>query len=412
MLGATTLIIAISERASLLPTVSILYAALSVSRRAWSIMQRDSAMRSCQIDCSDSGLPNATRSDSRSIIDSSARSAAPIERMQWWMRPGPRRPCAISKPRPSPSRMVETGTRTSSSVDLHVAVRRVVVAEHRQRAHDGDARRVARHQHHRLLRVARRAGVGLAHHDEDRAARVAGAGAEPLAAVDHVLVAFAADRALDVGGVRRGHRGLGHQERRADLAGQQRLAASALLRLGGVALQRLHVAGVGRRAVEHLARPHHAAHQLAQRRVVEVGDAALPFVRMRQEQVPQAFAPRDRLELVDDLRTGPTRCPRVDWPRPRAGSAPRWDRCAGRRTRSGVAAGRASSSSIGRSSHAPSDQDRRGDRGVRYSITARDAAASRKRHGRQGLHCPAGKSVDAASSRHAKVSGIATCSNT
>ena len=44
--GAATLIIAISARAALLPTVSIRYAALSVSSRAWSIMMRDSAMRS------------------------------------------------------------------------------------------------------------------------------------------------------------------------------------------------------------------------------------------------------------------------------------------------------------------------------------------------------------------------------
>jgi hypothetical protein len=39
-------------------------------------------------------------------ISSSARSAAPIVRMQWWMRPGPEAPWAISKPRPSPSEQV------------------------------------------------------------------------------------------------------------------------------------------------------------------------------------------------------------------------------------------------------------------------------------------------------------------
>ena len=48
-----------------------------------------------------SGRPKATRVCSRSTIISSARSAAPIERMQWWMRPGPSRPCATSKP-PTP----------------------------------------------------------------------------------------------------------------------------------------------------------------------------------------------------------------------------------------------------------------------------------------------------------------------
>ena len=52
MFGAFTLIIAISARATLLPTVSIMYAAFSVSRRAHSISMRASAMRSSQTECS------------------------------------------------------------------------------------------------------------------------------------------------------------------------------------------------------------------------------------------------------------------------------------------------------------------------------------------------------------------------
>ena len=40
--------------------------------------------------------------------------------------------------------------------DLRVPVRRIVVAEHRQHAADGDARRVHRHEDHRLLLVPRR----------------------------------------------------------------------------------------------------------------------------------------------------------------------------------------------------------------------------------------------------------------
>jgi long-chain acyl-CoA synthetase len=51
----------------------------------------------------------------RSAHQLQRRSATPIARMQWWMRPGPRRPWAISKPRPSPSRMFEAGTRTFSN---------------------------------------------------------------------------------------------------------------------------------------------------------------------------------------------------------------------------------------------------------------------------------------------------------
>lgn len=47
-----------------------------------------------------------------STISCSALSALPMRRMQWWIRPGPRRPCAISKPRPSPRRIFVIGTRT------------------------------------------------------------------------------------------------------------------------------------------------------------------------------------------------------------------------------------------------------------------------------------------------------------
>ena len=43
-----------------------------------------------------------------------SRRAWPIARMQWWMRPGPSRRCAISKPLPSPSRMLDVGTRQFS----------------------------------------------------------------------------------------------------------------------------------------------------------------------------------------------------------------------------------------------------------------------------------------------------------
>src|SRR2546428_184071 len=114
MLGTATLISAIAWRAALLPTVSIMCAAWSTSRRAWSISIRDCAMRSSVMSLSASGLPKATRFIARLHISSSARSATPIWRMQWWMRPGPRRPCAISKPRPSPSSMLDAGTRTFS----------------------------------------------------------------------------------------------------------------------------------------------------------------------------------------------------------------------------------------------------------------------------------------------------------
>ncbi len=47
------------------------------------------------------------------------RQGAPMARMQWCSRPGPSRPCAISKPRPSPSSMLAAGTRTSCRPRAH-----------------------------------------------------------------------------------------------------------------------------------------------------------------------------------------------------------------------------------------------------------------------------------------------------
>ncbi len=115
MFGAATLIAAISVRAWRLPTVSISHAAFSVSSRAISISMRDSAIQSCTFPRVATGWPNVTRETALRHIASSARSAAPIERMQWWMRPGPSRAWAIMKPSPSPAIRFSAGTRTSSN---------------------------------------------------------------------------------------------------------------------------------------------------------------------------------------------------------------------------------------------------------------------------------------------------------
>ena len=188
---------------------------------------------------------------------------------------------------------------------FHVAVRRVVVAEHRQRAHHLDALGVRGHDDHRLLRVAWRVGVGLAHHDVDRAARVTRAGGPPLGAVDHVLVTVALDAALDVGGIRRSHSRLGHQKGRADLAAQQRLHPAVLDGFAGVALQRFHVAGVGCRAVEDLGRERHPTHDFTQRCVLQIGQALRCAGTAGQEQVPQARSEGLGLELFDNLGGDP-----------------------------------------------------------------------------------------------------------
>ena len=68
--------------------------------------------------------------------------------------------------------------------------------------------------------------------------------------------------------------GLGHRERRADLPVEQRLEPLRLLLVGAVLEQHLHVAGVGRVAVEDVRREEgRPAHLLGQRRVVGVASA-------------------------------------------------------------------------------------------------------------------------------------------
>ena len=74
----------------------------------------------------------------------------------------------------------------------------------------------------------------------------------PLAAVDHVLVAVPLDPGRDVGGVRGGDVGLGHAERRPDLAVEQRPEPASCCCSGAELGQQFHVAGVRRGAVQRL----------------------------------------------------------------------------------------------------------------------------------------------------------------
>src|SRR5205814_3198423 len=153
-------------------------------------------------------------------------------------------------------------------LDLGMAVRRVVIAEDGERPYDSYPGRVARHEDHRLLLVARCIGIGLAHQDKDLAARVHRARGPPLPGVDDIArIALAADRRLDVGRVGGRDSRLGHRKRRADLALEQWLQPALLLFLRAIADERYHIAGIGRRAVEDLGRDRRAAQDLAERRV-------------------------------------------------------------------------------------------------------------------------------------------------
>jgi hypothetical protein len=121
----------------------------------------------------------------------------------------------------------------------------------------------------------------------------------PLPSVEDVPVATPLDPGLDVGRVGRGDIGFRHREGGADLPPKERVEPLALDRLGGVSLQRLHVAGVRRGAVEYLARAGDPTHDLAERCVLEVRQALRDSCRARQEEVPETGFARLRLQLLD-----------------------------------------------------------------------------------------------------------------
>src|SRR6478672_26203 len=239
--GATALIWDTRTWASLLPCASMVHAAFSHNSRAWSISLRERAICSRTTPCSLNGLPNATRLPTRSTISANARSAAPSARMQWWMRAEPR--LGDREPRALLAEQVLHGHPHVVVDDLAVPVL-VLPAEHGRGAKDGDPWCIYGRQHHRLLLMAGRVGVGAAHHNQDLAARIRRPGRPPLAAVDHVVTAVAGDQRFDVAGVAGGHRRLGHREPAADLAIEQRLQPQCALGFGGEQVQGLHVAGV------------------------------------------------------------------------------------------------------------------------------------------------------------------------
>ena len=172
--------------------------------------------------------------------------------------------------------------------DVHVAVGCVVAAEHFHRADDLDPGGVDRHEDLALLLVGVGVRAGAHHRDHDLAARIAGARDVELLAVDHPFVAVEHGRGLDLLGVAAHDAGLGHRVGRADLAAQQRLEPALLLLRGAHPLEHLHVAGVGRRAVEALAGQTVLAEFDGDVGVVEVAQA-LAGVGVGQEEVPQAL---------------------------------------------------------------------------------------------------------------------------
>ena len=143
-------------------------------------------------------------------------------------------------------------------------------------------------------------GIGADHDDVDLAARIAGAGGEPLLAVEHPLVALELGVERQVGGVGGGDARLGHDVGGADLALQQRLQPLLLLLGRAVALDHLHVAGVGGGAVEGLGRQPRPAHLLGEVGVFD-GGQPIALVGGGEPEVPQAPLARLGLEALADL---------------------------------------------------------------------------------------------------------------
>ena len=190
--------------------------------------------------------------------------------------------------------------------DVAVTVRGVVEAVHAQHAVDGDAGGLGGDEDDGLLLVDRGVfGVALAHDDVDLAARVTGTGRPPLGAVQDPVVTLLAHGQGDVGGVRAGDVGLGHQEGGSDLALEQWLEPLVLVLLCAVLGEHLHVACVGGGAVGGLGCGQALAQVLCHQAVFQVGEAgALLEVVLGQEHVPQAKGPGLLLQLFHDRRVG------------------------------------------------------------------------------------------------------------
>ena len=143
------------------------------------------------------------------------------------------------------------------------------------------------------------------HHD--REAGAFGPGDEPLAAIDHVVIAFQARRGLEQRrvGARTGA-GLGHAKAGANLAAGQRHQPALLVLLGRHRFEQMHVAFVGCGAIQCQRPEHRVARLFEHHRAADVREpeAAVRGADMRRQQ---AGATRQRVELAPQLVARPVR---------------------------------------------------------------------------------------------------------
>ena len=102
-----------------------------------------------------------------------------------------------------------------------------------------------------VLAACGRSGIVLGARDEDGEAGAARVGDEPLVSVDHPVVAVADGAGLDQRRIGAGHLRLGHGEAAHRHALAERAQVLLLLLVGRPVQQRVHVAFVGRLAVQH-----------------------------------------------------------------------------------------------------------------------------------------------------------------
>ena len=173
----------------------------------------------------------------------------------------------------------------------------VGVLHRRDVAHDRHAGRVGGDEQHRRALVLVRVGVGDRHHDQE--VRHRGVRGEPLVAVDDPLVALEHRGGLQQRRVRAGVLRLGHRERRAQVAVEQRIQVLVLLVLGARHGEDLGVARVGRGVAEHGRREHRAAEDLVHEAELDLAEALAAEVG-RQVGGPQAAL----LDLLLERRDG------------------------------------------------------------------------------------------------------------
>ncbi|OIQ75690.1 hypothetical protein GALL_426400 [mine drainage metagenome] len=147
---------------------------------------------------------------------------------------------------------------------------------------------VARYQQHAELAVQRGFRVAAAQHQQAGATRVAQSLHPGLATVDAPMVALPRAAGLQrVGRVQRGV-GLGGGPGAAVFCAQQGIEPGVFQCIAGIAVEQLHIAGVGLGAVENLRGPGHLTQRLDDRRVFPVVQPLAGAYRYRQEQVPES----------------------------------------------------------------------------------------------------------------------------